>query len=332
MGSVSIDLSLPALWHCWQRFVRGKKRTAELHHFIFHLEENLKKLASELINRTYKHGSYRSFCVNDTKHRDIAVASIKDRLVHRLLYEYLVKIYDKTFIYDVWSCREGKGLLKAIGRAQKFLTEHRNGVFWRGDVKKFFDSVDHRTLLDILCLRVRDEKAMWLLKEVIDSYTTNAKAGSAERERAIEPPRGIAIGNVTSQIFSNIYLNEFDRHVKHTLYVKKYLRYGDDFVIFTINRDEAMQHRKSMKTFLWDQLSLDLHSCNDVICPCRDGLKFLGCMLYPTHRHLQKRVWHRVLIRTGRHNVSSYSGLIRAHCNGEMVKYFDWHMLKFVEE
>src|SRR3990167_6615063 len=95
-----------------------------------------------------------------------------------------------------------------------------------------------------------------------------------ERESTFESPRGIAIGNVTSQIFSNIYLNELDRYVKHTLRIKKYLRYGDDFVIFTDSRDAAVQYRELMKTFLHDQLFLDLHSRNDVIFPCNEGLKF----------------------------------------------------------
>jgi len=153
IGSVSIDYSLPALWHCWQQFVRGKKRSAELDYFQFHLEKNLKTLEHELKNQTYKHGAYRSFTVNDTKRRDIAVAGIKDRFVHRLLYAYLVKIYDKIFIYDVWSCRKGKGLLAAIERAQEFLAGNHNGFFWRGDIRKFFDSVDHQTLVNILSIR-----------------------------------------------------------------------------------------------------------------------------------------------------------------------------------
>lgn len=152
-----------------------------------------------------------------------------------------------------------------------------------------------------------------------------------ERERAIERPRGIAIGNVTSQIFANIYLNEFDRYVKNTLGVKKYLRYGDDFVIFTDDRSTAVKHREKMERFLNKRLSLALHSSNDVIFPCKNGLKFLGCMLYPTHRNLQKRVWKRVLNRTERRNISSYRGLIHSHCNDETGNYFDWHALDFLE-
>jgi len=137
---------------------------------------------------------------------------------------------------------------------------------------------------------------------------------------------------VTSQIFSNIYLNEFDRYVKHTLHTKKYLRYGDDFVIFTDNRDEVVHDRELMKAFLHNQLSLDIHSRNDVICHCRDGLKFLGCRLYPTHRFLQKRVWNRVLERIARSNIGSYSGLVHAHCDAGTVKHFHWRTLRFLDQ
>ena len=199
IGNVSIDYSLPALWHCFTRFVQGKKRTAELEHFRFHLEENLRALEHELTNQTYKHGAYRPFSVNDTKRRDIAVASIKDRFVHRLLYEYLVKIYDKTFIYDVWSCREGKGLIKAIERAQDFLTRNRHGYFWRGDVKKFFDSVAHQALLKVLSMRINDEQAMWLLREVIGSYATNVNVRDEERERVLSSICKESL-SVTSQV------------------------------------------------------------------------------------------------------------------------------------
>ncbi len=183
MGSVSIDFSVPALWHCYIRFARGKKRTPEFENFRFHLEKNLTELHRELSDGTYRHGPYLSFSVNDPKRREIVVASIKDRFVHRLLYEHLVGIYDKTFIYDVWSCREGKGLLAAIERAQAFLASSRFGYFWRGDVRKFFDSVNHATLLHILGRRIDDDVTVRLLKKVIDSYTTNIGFRSAERER-----------------------------------------------------------------------------------------------------------------------------------------------------
>ena len=120
--------------------------------------------------------------------------------------------------------------------------------------------------------------------------------------------------------------------MKHALRVKLYLRYGDDFVIFTDNREQAEQYRELMKTFLREKLSLALHTRNDVIFPCRQGIKFLGCMIYPYKCRLLRRVWHRVLERTAIQNVSSYSGLVHAHGNAEAVKHFHWSTLKFLDE
>jgi len=119
----------------------------------------------------YKHGGYKKFIVTDNKRRQISVASVRDRVVHRLLYEYLNKIYDKTFIYDAWSCRKNKGLIAAIERTQKFLRKYKNSFIWRADIRKFFDNADHQILLKILFLRVKDTKAMNIIREIIVSYS-----------------------------------------------------------------------------------------------------------------------------------------------------------------
>lgn len=138
MGNSSINLSLANIWQSWYKFRRGKKSSKELEYFTYYLEQNLRQLWSDLNNGNYKHGGYKKFIVTDSKRREISVASVKDRIVHRLLYEYLTEIYNKTFIYDVWSCRKKKGLLGAIERTQKFLSKYTNYFVWRADIKKFF--------------------------------------------------------------------------------------------------------------------------------------------------------------------------------------------------
>ncbi len=186
MGSVSIipdiDLSLANIWQGWFKFRRGKVKTPELEIFTYSLEENLRQLYFDLVSGRYHHGGYRKFIVTDNKRREISVASIKDRVVHRLLYEYLTRIYDKTFIDDVWSCRKGKGLLGAILRTQKFLRRYSNSFVWRADIRKFFDHVDHNTLLRVLSLRINGI-AFNLLKEVIESYSISVATRERERER-----------------------------------------------------------------------------------------------------------------------------------------------------
>ena len=183
---VSIELSLENLWRTWLNFRAGKKPTPELDELQYDLEGNFFKLHRELNRRTYRHGRYRVFTVCDNKKRVISVAPIRDRLVHRLLYDYLVPIYDSTFIFDAWSCREGKGLLACIERTQKFLTAHPRSFVWRTDIRKFFDSVDHETLLATLSRRIRDPKALWLIQEIISSFIVR---DSAERERERERER-----------------------------------------------------------------------------------------------------------------------------------------------
>jgi hypothetical protein len=127
-------------------------------------------------------------------------------------------------------------------------------------------------------------------------------------------------------------MNEFDRYAVHTLRVKHYLRYGDDFMIFTDDHDTAVECREHSEAFLDEKLSLHLHSRNDVIFPCKKGAKFLGCMLYSHKRYLQKRIWNRSLGRVNRHNIASYNGLIHAHEDRDSVRYFDWHIFNVFNE
>ena len=149
-GNSSIDISLANVWRSFAAFRKGKKPSRVITEFEYELLDNILKLTTELQTGTYRHGPYSHMIVNDNKRRDIAVASVRDRVVHRLLYDYLVTIWDKTFIYDAWSCRQNKGLHGAIDRAQKFMRQHKDGWLWRGDVTKLFDSVDKNTLLRLL--------------------------------------------------------------------------------------------------------------------------------------------------------------------------------------
>lgn len=255
MGSDSIELGLKNVWHSWVAFRKGKRATAELHEFQYHLERNLFNLQRDLESGTYHHGGYKTFTVSDNKRREISVASIRDRVVHRLVYDYLTPLYDKAFIHDAWSCRVGKDLLGAIQRAQHFLKKSPHAWVWRGDIEKFFDSVDHETLLKILARKIKESKTYALLKGIIGSFAVLDKMGGG----------GIPIGNLTSQIFANIYLNEFDRFVKHELKVKDYLRYGDDFIMLESNKEKLEELRSRSIDFLNRALKLTMNRKNDRI-------------------------------------------------------------------
>ncbi|OGZ68600.1 MAG: hypothetical protein A3C50_04170 [Candidatus Staskawiczbacteria bacterium RIFCSPHIGHO2_02_FULL_43_16] len=317
MGSSSIDLSLSNLWRSWFAFKRGKKSTQELERFNYYLEENLYSLHQDLNVGTYKHQPYKKFIAVDNKRREILVASIRDRVVHRLMYQYLVDIYDQTFIFDVWSCRKEKGLTGAIERTQDFLNKYPRFFVWRSDVKKFFDNINHRRLLDIISLRVSDKKAVDLLKEIIKTY---AQAGSVGK--------GIPIGNLTSQIFANIYLNELDRFIKHLIKPIAYLRYGDDFIIISENVEKLKEIREATIRFLEDDLFLKINGKSDIIVKAKWGLKFLGVKVFPKGRRLNNRNLQRIHDRISLKNVSSYAGLLKKHSNTRKIKYFNWLLLE----
>ncbi|OGH88113.1 MAG: hypothetical protein A3J93_04050 [Candidatus Magasanikbacteria bacterium RIFOXYC2_FULL_42_28] len=178
-----IDFGLGNIYQSWFKFKRGKKKTRELEYFSYHLEDNLWRLHLNLNDGHYLPGPYRHFTVADGKRRDIAVVGMRDRVVHRLVYEYLVEIYDKVFTYDVWSCRKNKGLSGALARTQFFFKKYSRGFVWRADITKFFDNVKQDKLLEIICRRITDPKAQWLIKKIIADYTVgNARTRERERE------------------------------------------------------------------------------------------------------------------------------------------------------
>lgn len=317
IGKESIDLGLKNIYQSWFRYRKGKKPSYDLDHFQYNLEIELCGLYHDLNDGTYKHGDYRKFIVTDNKKREISVASVRDRVLHRLLYDYLVDIFDKTFAFDAWSCRKGKGLIGAIDRAQMFIGKYADGFVWRADIRKFFDNVDHDILFQLLKRKIRDEKALFLLKEIINSF--EVKTGV-----------GMPIGNLTSQIFSSIYLNELDRFVKHKMKCKAYLRYGDDFIIFSSDEDELSQIKLLTADFIEKELKLNLHTKNNLIIEAEHGLKFLGVVLYSSGRSLSKRNQTRIKDRINLRNSGSYWGVISQHGEAEDIKDFQWNLLNSI--
>lgn len=309
----SISLSLPDIWRAWYSFRSGKKRSLEIDNFTYYLEENIYQLYVDLNTGSYRHGSYKTFELTDTKKRTISVASIRDRVVHRLLYDYLVKIFDKRFVHDAWSCRKNKGLLKAITRTQNLLSKFNFAYVWRGDITKFFDSIDQEILKKLLRRRVHDYKALQLLDEIITSYSTHMGIG-------------IPIGNLTSQIFTNIYLSEYDRYIFHFIKPLGYVRYGDDFVLIVENLSILEDLRKHLITFLDQELKLSIHKTNNIVVPVRRGVHFLGCEIYPTGKRLRKSIYNRIRMRLNFNNIASYRSLLLNHSKKDYVKWLDWRV------
>lgn len=229
-------VSLENLFFAWDEFKKGKQKKPDVQRFEFDLERNIFQLHRDLLNKTYRHGPYKGFYICDPKVRHIHKATVRDRVLHHAVFKILNPIFEPTFIPNSFSCRVGKGTHRGVAALEKMARGiARNGVnlcyVLKCDIQKFFDTVDHTILLSILNKRIKDEDAVWLLQEIIESF-----------------PKGLPIGNLTSQIFANIYMNEFDQFVKHELKIKYYVRYTDDFAIASDNeytlRGGAYKHRK----------------------------------------------------------------------------------------
>lgn len=286
-----------AVYKAWVAFRKGKNPTASIDRFAYNLETDLSRLAESLTESYYRHGGYQAIVLREKKRRDLAVAGVRDRVVHRLLYDYMLPVFDPGFDPDVWSCRAGKGLHKGLRRTQQLLRTHAASYVWRADITRFFDSVDQRLLIECLARKLGNDKtAMWLCQEVIDSYS-------------VRPGRGIPIGNLTSQLFANIYLHEFDRYVRHTLKPKAYIRYGDDFLLFYPTRRQAYLSRDRAAAFLTDHMKLNINPKNNIVIAANRGLKFLGHTVTAESAFVDKYTTRRVLQRLDWHNASSYRAL-----------------------
>ncbi|MFO0970722.1 MAG: reverse transcriptase/maturase family protein, partial [Candidatus Saccharimonadales bacterium] len=298
-NSDSIDISLSRLYQVWYDFRRGKRASTEVMKYQYYLEENLSKLHTQLAEGTYRHRGYSEFSVQDSKRREIAVASMQDRVVHRLLYNYLERIWDKTFIYDAWSCRKGKGQHEAVTRALTFMRKYAQSWVWRADITKFFDSVDQEIVLRLIKRRVHCPTALWLIEDVLASYSKNS------------PGRGMPIGNLTSQIFANIYLNELDRLMVHELKPLAYLRYGDDWLCFARSKEELEALRTRAIAFIENELKLSLSTKLNCIVPVYKGVTYLGVDIWRGGLRVMRPTQGRVLHRITSENYASYEAHVR---------------------
>ena len=278
------------LYSAYTVFRRNKHDSRELVNFEYDLTQNLLALLVDINAHTYRHGPYRILAISEKKRRNLAIAPIRDRIVHRLIYDRLVQVFDKSFDPDVFSARPGKGLHKALARTQTLLKKHPHSSIWRLDIEKFYEHVDHAIMKTILT--ARSSPLSPLCHTVIDSF-----------------PVGIPIGNLTSQVFSNIYLNEFDRFVRHGLTPQSYIRYGDDALLFFKNRHSAFASQKQGSAFLKAQLNLTLNPKNNLIVSANRPIHFLGHAITRNYIFTDKHTTRSVLGRVDPTNVASYKSL-----------------------
>lgn len=220
-----------------------------------------------------------TFILRDPKTRKISKADFRDRIVHHAICQTIEPMYDKTFISDSYANRMGKGTLNAIKRFDHFkrkASKNNTATCYvlKADIRHYFDTVDHETLINILQRKIADEKLINLIRKVLDNHDTKI------------PSKGMPLGNLTSQFFANLYLNELDQYVKHTLKAKYYIRYVDDFVILDTSKTRLKKHKEKIDAFLKQQLLLELHPDKSRILTLDKGINFLGFRIFYHHKLL----------------------------------------------
>ena len=290
----------------------GKRFQEEVARFNFHLERELYHLQEELQTRTYRPGPYHEFHIYAPKLRKISAAPYRDRVVHHALCNVIEPIFDRTFIFDSYACRKGKGTHKAVDRFTEFC--RKSDYVLKCDIKKYFPSIDHGILKTRFRKKIRDANVLWLMGLIVD-FSNPQEGLLDEQDTARDRPspygsgdilgtardgfslpdeagtvrrRGIPIGNLTSQFYANIYLNGFDHFVKETLKCKHYIRYVDDFVVLDNDKARLHQVKAEMEAYLAQHLRLRLHEHKCQISPVKTGTDFLGYRVFPTHRLLRQ--------------------------------------------
>ncbi|OGG55176.1 hypothetical protein A3D62_02605 [Candidatus Kaiserbacteria bacterium RIFCSPHIGHO2_02_FULL_49_11] len=320
-------ISVENLLSAWCEFLKGKRHKRDVQEFQLRLMDNILALHRDLRNKTYCHGGYKHFKIADPKPRDIHKASVRDRLLHHALYRQLYPFFGRTFIADSYSCRLRKGTHRAMNRfracAYRESRNHTRTVWvLKCDIRKFFASIDHRVLGDILRRYIPDPNILWLLEQVISSFPPKPPHNIPTFSRMLECPKGLPLGNLTSQLLVNIYMNEFDQFVKHRLKAKYYIRYADDFVILSEDKNRLEELLRYIVIILRDRLKLELHPDKVSITTLASGVDFLGWVHFPNHRVLRTTTKRRVLKRV-RHNpkeesIQSYLGLL-SHGNAQKL-------------
>jgi RNA-directed DNA polymerase len=243
---------------------RGKHARPEVDLFRKNLDRNLSLLQQQLILRNPDIGHYRFFQVRDPKPRRICAASFPERVLHHAVMNVCEPALDRYAIYDSYACRKGKGSICALERTRSFSL--KNGWYLKLDISRYFDSINHGVMLRLLHRRFKDKALLQVFSQLLATYHT-------------EPGKGLPIGNLVSQHLANYYLGHLDHWIKETVRVRCYLRYMDDFILFSRSRQKLKQQLGSIHNFLEDHLQLQLKD-NIQLNRCRYGIPFLGFRVY----------------------------------------------------
>lgn len=326
------------LYKAWEEARKGKRYRDDVLIFNQNYEEHLIDIQNQLIYETYEVGKYHTFYVYEPKKRLIMSLPFKDRIVQWAVYRQLFPLYEKTFICDSYACRKSKGTHKAADKLQYWLrqTERKPERYYylKMDISKYFYRVDHEILLKILKRRIKDKRLIKLLEKVINCETTQFGLPIWKEPDEVDikdrlSDKGMPIGNLTSQMFANIYLNEADQYAKHELRLHYYIRYMDDIIILHNDKKYLAEVKGLIGVFLEENLRLNLNS-KTTVKPCSMGIDFVGFRIWATHRKLKKKTAVKIKSNIKNHirkarigeeskerlerTIASYRGIL-SHCN-----------------
>jgi retron-type reverse transcriptase len=305
-GAINEIFSYRNIYNCYLNCRRKKRNTHNALEFEINAEENLVRLEYSLKNHTYHPSHSILFAAKKPKLREIFAADFKDRVVHHILVNELEKIWEPVFIYDSYACRDGKGTHKAVVRLRKFLrsiTANGNvkAYFLQLDIKDFFTSINKQILFSLISKKVSNPYILWLTETILFWDCTKSYTPKGPKQLLLNIPHnkslfgkdnlcGLPIGNLTSQFFANVFLNELDQFVKHDLKAKYYLRYVDDFVLLSRNKEELLQWKQEIKDFLSVKLNLHLHPKRQKLQQVSNGIDFLGYIIRYNYILVRRRV------------------------------------------
>ncbi len=273
---------------------KGKTTRPYVIEFEKNLLKNLNDLHYELKNQTYRLRPLKTFVLRDPKTRKISKSDFRDRVVHHAIINVLEPIFDKGFIFDSCANRKGKGNLFALKRFNKFtrkVSENGKvipnkfndnnmirGYCLKADIRHYFQEVNQEVLINIIQRKIKDKQTLWLINQIISNISKDTNSF-----------KGMPLGNLTSQFFANLYLNELDQFVKHQLKAKYYIRYVDDFIILHYSKDQLMAWKNQIGDFLQQELKLFLHPDKSKILHLFKGIDFVGFRNFYYFNLLRKR-------------------------------------------
>jgi len=283
--------SLETLIIAHKHALKGKRLNYYATDFDYNLMERLIGLQVELRNNIYQPYPYRKKIITDPKLRLIEAPAYRDRIVHHAIHYYLCPFYERFFIRDSYACRPGRGIHGAANRIQHFLRVGGPNLYvCQLDISKYYASINHGKLHELLKTKINDQQITNLLRIIINSTDSGHEHDSlfaSDSYYFTKGRRGIPIGNLTSQLFANIYLHELDMYAKQTLKIRFYIRYMDDILIFHENKQQLRIWQEAMMEFLYEKLYLTINPYKVRVYPAKQGVTYVGYVIYPHYLRLR---------------------------------------------